>query len=90
MFWKKFTEARKEKKIYDKILELIGLMQIQISTLEANLELVNAKFKKKVYDQLPDPEKDLDPEEEIEILKHDDGLDRLRILNKEHGTTTYS
>ncbi len=88
MFWKKFIEKKKEKRIYDVILELISVMQIQIKSLEADVELINTKFKKKVYGNLQDPNPD--QEKEIEIPKTDDGLDRLRILNKEHGTTTYS
>ena len=81
MFWNK--EKQKESKIYNKILELISVMQIQMKSMEAEIEFLNAKFKKKVYDQLPEPELEQMALADHPSQKFNDGFDHIRKLRKE-------
>lgn len=61
-------------------------MQTQIKSIEADIELLNAKFKKKVYDQLPTESEN---EKEIENPLINDGFNSLRKINSKHGTHDY-
>ena len=70
--------GRKQEKadeVQKKIYEFLNLANIQIAKLNAEVELINAKLRKKVY------KKDEEPEKEAPN-KIDDGFDELRNINK--------
>lgn len=71
MFWKKKDNSDSWRDLI-KILEIV---QVRLSTLEALVEGINGKLRKKIYKETEDPQK-------TEKVLYNDGFDELRNLNK--------
>jgi len=73
-FWK---TKEKEDKIYQVLLKKYELVEAILKVVEKDIELINIKLRKRVYQK---PSADENPKEENKII--DDGFDELRRLNK--------
>tara|TARA_Y100000310_G_scaffold116268_2_gene114938 strand:+ start:327 stop:560 length:234 start_codon:yes stop_codon:yes gene_type:complete len=71
MFWKK-SEDKSQKEL----LRLMQILEVKVAKLDAHIELINIKLKKKVYKESPQEEK------VSEEFKYNDGFDELRKLKK--------
>lgn len=79
MFWKK----REQPKFIEDLLNLIKLAEVRLCTVEAQVEIINGKFRKKLYrgSDKADEGKDQDFSESDKGIT--DGFDDLRKLYKE-------
>jgi len=74
MFWKK--KKTNDNTILDKLIEIVQFVQMEVKVLQKDIELINAKLRKKVYKETAEEEPS------TERVLYNDGFDELRKLNK--------
>ena len=74
MFWKK-----RDDPTLDKVLEILKIVQSELSRHDAEIDMLKARFKSKLHKIKTPPEET----EAIETTKYNDGFDELRRLNKD-------
>lgn len=80
MWWKK-SEDKQKKEISNKMWELLQLLQVKLKSIEAEVQEIQLKIKKKIFKkELDRPEEDNEIQEKIE---NDDGFGELRQLRKD-------
>ncbi len=78
MFWKKKTDT---SEAWIKLMQLLEIMKVEITTLKTDVEMLNAKFRSKVFKEAKaDEELDDLVEKKKDPLAIDDGFNRLRDI----------
>lgn len=73
MFWK-----TNETKVSKELLKLVEILEVKVAKLDAQVEMINIKLKKKVYKDVP---KEDDPNPETDKFNYNDGFDEIRKIN---------
>jgi hypothetical protein len=72
----------KDTELWKDLMKLLDLVQTKLSKLEAEVELINGKLRKRIYKD--DPEVDADEDQDLgkPTKEIDDGFNELRTLRK--------
>jgi len=80
MFWQ-----NKKSESFEKIIELLKIIKVELAKHDAQIDLINGKLRKKIY-----KDAEIEVKSPTEDFKYNDGFDELRKLNKsEESGTSY-